>query len=244
MLRQVKITVPDTNQATGEAYTDKELELMAAECLETGTSPYLAALAASTLEDVLRKHEAIKKLERDVELVAEMFQDLATLVSAQGEQLDHIEDHVRTIRFRCLSHFGVCAARCVLDCCGVCVCICAYVHTFADSIGDESVCRRQKRCDRVEEGERAREEKPQANVLPVVVPSGCTCRDLVPFVSLFDLRSLSELELPNIFATGSQYHYSNVTATYTLEGCLTKLLAPPLDPCDSCKARGTADCPH
>ena len=97
MLRQVKHTAP-VDKETGKEYTGDELELMAAQCLETGTSPYMTGLAHSTLEDVLRKHKEIVQLERAVEEVAQMFADLAILVAVQGEQLDNIEAHVRPVR--------------------------------------------------------------------------------------------------------------------------------------------------
>ena len=104
MLRQVKQTAP-VDKETGKQYTEDELELMAAQCLETGKSPYMAGLAHSTLEDVLRKHEEIVQLERGVEDIAQMFADLAILVEVQGEQLDNIEAHVRS------SHFEPVACR-------------------------------------------------------------------------------------------------------------------------------------
>ncbi len=115
MQRQVKLTTMDktgksVNKDTGKEYTEDELELMVAQCLETGTSPFMAGLAQTALEDVLRKHEEIVQIERSVEEVAQLFQDLAIMVSAQGEQLDRIDAHVRAVRPARSSHFDPCVA--------------------------------------------------------------------------------------------------------------------------------------
>jgi t-SNARE complex subunit (syntaxin) len=83
------------NPITNQAYTEDELAQIATQCLETGTSPFLEGLAQNALEDVLRKHEAIVQIERNVNEVAQLFQDLALLVESQGEQLDRIEANVR-----------------------------------------------------------------------------------------------------------------------------------------------------
>ena len=40
------------------------------------------------------KEEAIGHLEKDVRAVADLFQDVAILVNAQGEQIDHIQSHM------------------------------------------------------------------------------------------------------------------------------------------------------
>ena len=93
MLRHVKIVAE--KKANGEEHTEEEMTLMAAQCLETGTSPFMTAMAQTALEDVLRKHEAIVRIERNIEEVAALFNDLAILVTAQGEQLDRIDDNVR-----------------------------------------------------------------------------------------------------------------------------------------------------
>ena len=92
MLRHVKIVAE--KKPNGEEHTEEEMTLMAAQCLETGTSPFMTAMAQTALEDVLRKHEAIVRIERNIEEVAALFNDLAILVTAQGEQLDRIDDNV------------------------------------------------------------------------------------------------------------------------------------------------------
>lgn len=103
--RHVKIVLADKDadpdgpfvDKEGREYTEEELDDLAAQCLETGTNPFAAGLAQTALEDVLRKHAEIVKIERSIEEVAELFNDLAILVTAQGEVLDNIEDHVRRI---------------------------------------------------------------------------------------------------------------------------------------------------
>lgn len=121
--RHVKIVLADTDadpdgpfiDKEGRQYTEEELDDLAAQCLETGTNPFAAGLAQTALEDVLRKHAEIVKIERSIEEVAELFNDLAILVTAQGEVLDRIEDHVRRIGCTPVLLAELCAAwRCVL----------------------------------------------------------------------------------------------------------------------------------
>ncbi len=45
---------------------------------------------------MLEREDAIKKLERDVRDVADLFQDVAMLVNQQGEQLDNIQSNLET----------------------------------------------------------------------------------------------------------------------------------------------------
>jgi hypothetical protein len=108
MLRHVKIVAE--KKPNGEEHTEEEMTLMAAQCLETGTSPFMTAMAQTALEDVLRKHEAIVRIERNIEEVAALFNDLAILVTAQGEQLDRIDDNVRPPRPPCRPHRSFCAS--------------------------------------------------------------------------------------------------------------------------------------
>ena len=100
-IRQVKQVMWDTstrdykvNEETGSVYTEDELEQIATQCLETGTSVYMEGLAANALADVQAKHEVIMQIERNVNEVAQMFNDLALLVEVQGEQLDRIEENI------------------------------------------------------------------------------------------------------------------------------------------------------
>lgn len=48
----------------------------------------------NAVSDIQDKYREIQKLEQSVQLVFQMFQDLATLVHAQGEQLDSIEANI------------------------------------------------------------------------------------------------------------------------------------------------------
>ena len=45
---------------------------------------------------MLEREDAIKKIERDVRDVADLFQDVAMLVNQQGEQLDNIQSNLET----------------------------------------------------------------------------------------------------------------------------------------------------
>ena len=106
---------------------DEAVEEKVQEFMETGESPFQAHMengalwhkAEATLNDVREKHEDIKRLESGTLLfhcvdfiaslstrtagiteLADMFNDLALLVSNQGEILDRIEENVsNTVNF-------------------------------------------------------------------------------------------------------------------------------------------------
>lgn len=159
MKRQVQIVLMDEeNPETNQAYTDDELAQIATQCLETGTSPFLQGLAQNALEDVLRKHEAIVQIERNVNEVAQMFQDLALLVESQGEQLDRIEANVRP-RFRLSS------LRSVLT-------LTLRPRRLSVVADHENVREHEGGGGRAEEGERVRHQEAQEDVLPLVGPRG------------------------------------------------------------------------
>eukprot|EP00929_Paragymnodinium_shiwhaense_P069978 TRINITY_DN35374_c0_g1_i1.p1 TRINITY_DN35374_c0_g1~~TRINITY_DN35374_c0_g1_i1.p1 ORF type:complete len:333 (+),score=109.31 TRINITY_DN35374_c0_g1_i1:84-1082(+) len=89
--REMLILMPDS--------TEEEREKMIQEGETTGliVAKKMAGAHAMLLDEVQRirdKHQDILRLERSINDLAAMFQDMAVLVEAQGEMLDAIEVHV------------------------------------------------------------------------------------------------------------------------------------------------------
>ena len=82
--------------------TPENVEKLVDQCVADGVAPFQAAMvngkswqqARNTLDDVMEKHKDIVKLEASITELAEMFNDLAVLISSQGEILDRIEQNV------------------------------------------------------------------------------------------------------------------------------------------------------
>jgi len=91
--RQVKIIDPSlTNAQVEEICNDPEGagNLMATKLIGTGHLKLRNAVA-----DIKDKHKDILKLQRSVEIIHQMFMDMAMLVQAQGEMLDNIEVNIQ-----------------------------------------------------------------------------------------------------------------------------------------------------
>jgi len=85
-------------EIAGKATTSEEVE----EMLESGEGAQIftegivtdSAQMRQTLADIEARHADIKKLEKSIVELHEMFVDMATLVESQGEMIDRIEFHV------------------------------------------------------------------------------------------------------------------------------------------------------
>ncbi|XP_074604508.1 syntaxin-1A-like isoform X2 [Brevipalpus obovatus] len=85
-------------EIAGKTTTAEEVE----EMLESGESAQIftegivtdTAQMRQTLADIEARHADIKKLEKSIVELHEMFLDMATLVESQGEMIDRIEFHV------------------------------------------------------------------------------------------------------------------------------------------------------
>lgn len=51
-----------------------------------------------TCDDITARHQDIRKLEKSIKELHDMFIDMATLVDQQGDKLDRIESHVASSR--------------------------------------------------------------------------------------------------------------------------------------------------
>lgn len=99
ILQQVQLVLRGENQ---EKLQEDELEEKVDHFMQTGESPFAAHMeggalwmkAKNTLDDVKEKHRDIQRLEAGISELADMFNDLALLVSAQGEIIDRIEVNV------------------------------------------------------------------------------------------------------------------------------------------------------
>ena len=99
ILSHVKLVMRGEN---GAAMDPAKVDEMVDTCMQTGADPFQAMheggmdwhRAESALDDVREKHADIMKLEASISELADMFNDLALLVSAQGEVVDRIEKNV------------------------------------------------------------------------------------------------------------------------------------------------------
>jgi len=83
---------------SGQEITDQEMEDM----LENNPSEVFiqgiiheTKLAKQQLAEIQSRHEDIIKIEKSIVELFEMFQDMATLVTEQGEAINRIENHVQ-----------------------------------------------------------------------------------------------------------------------------------------------------
>jgi syntaxin 1B/2/3 len=84
---------------TGEHADDETIENI----IETGNSETFLQKAIQeqgrgqvldTIKEIQERHDAVKEIERNLIELNQIFMDMATLVEAQGEQLNDIEQHV------------------------------------------------------------------------------------------------------------------------------------------------------
>lgn len=92
--RQVKTCMGVRKEKMSKEAVEEEVEKLMA----SGQSAFaeMAGMdqASQTYSDVQDKHQAILRLEASIQELAELFQDMALLVSSQGEMLDRIERNV------------------------------------------------------------------------------------------------------------------------------------------------------
>jgi len=89
--REMEILMPDaTDEERAQMIEDGETTSLIVAKKMAGTH----ALLLDEVQRIREKHHDILQLERSIEDLAQMFQDMAVLVEAQGEMLDAIEVHV------------------------------------------------------------------------------------------------------------------------------------------------------
>eukprot|EP01051_Picozoa_sp_SAG22_P019966 SAG22_NODE_3863_length_1493_cov_3.371593_2_plen_137_part_00 len=93
--REVKISWDDKKEGREYgALAEAEQEQRVEQYMSTGESPIHMAMAKGVLAGVVAKSNDIKRLEKDITEVVQMFEDLSILISTQGELVDSIETHV------------------------------------------------------------------------------------------------------------------------------------------------------
>lgn len=96
--REMQILMPDVSEAEREAMIES------GETAALVVAKKMAGTHAVLLDEVRRiqeKHQDIIKLERSIQDLAQMFQEMSVLVDSQGEMLDAIEVHVQNAKCAC-----------------------------------------------------------------------------------------------------------------------------------------------
>jgi len=90
MERQFRIVNPNATQEEVDAMLDGDGNVFAQEVLGTGRR----GEARRALQEVQDRHEDVKKIERTILELSQLFQEMATMVEQQGDVLDSIEKSV------------------------------------------------------------------------------------------------------------------------------------------------------
>jgi syntaxin 1B/2/3 len=91
--RQIKLKFTNTD---GTTITDEEADRMARQALQEGKDDAIFQQSKDTLAQIMETRNDVQRIERSLRELNDMFNDLAALVSEQGEVLDQILTNVQT----------------------------------------------------------------------------------------------------------------------------------------------------
>ncbi|KAJ1610767.1 putative syntaxin [Cryptosporidium canis] len=97
IFRQIKIVYPDANQNTIESIADEDGKITTTQLIKMKLSGSHETIG-NAITELQDRYRDIRKLEKSVEELQQLFIELASLINEQGEMLDHIEFSVSAAR--------------------------------------------------------------------------------------------------------------------------------------------------
>ncbi|KAH8740096.1 syntaxin [Cryptosporidium ryanae] len=97
ILRQIKIVYPDAPQQTIDSIASEDSNIVTTQLIKMKLSGSHETLG-NAVNDLQDRYKDIRRLEKSVEELQQLFIELASLINAQGEMLDHIEFSVSTAK--------------------------------------------------------------------------------------------------------------------------------------------------
>ncbi|OII72499.1 uncharacterized protein cubi_00494 [Cryptosporidium ubiquitum] len=97
IFRQIKIVYPDVTQNTIELIAEEEGKITTTQLIKMKLSGSHETIG-NAITDLQDRYRDIRRLEKSVEELQQLFIELASLINEQGEMLDHIEFSVSTAR--------------------------------------------------------------------------------------------------------------------------------------------------
>lgn len=97
IFRQIKIVYPDAAQSTVESIANEEGSVATTQLIKMKLSGSHETLGNAIL-DLQDRYKDIRRLEKSVEELQQLFIELASLINLQGEMLDHIEFSVSSAK--------------------------------------------------------------------------------------------------------------------------------------------------